>query len=304
MKQILFSVLIIGLGMMALSCEEQEKLGFEQSDKGFNLRVAPDKNTFDISAGDPEINFVIYSDTKTIDRVQILVEFLKFGSESATSIKLLKEIPGNQLGTTPSINVPIKLSEFAGAVGITLDELGGGDQFTVHNKVLMADGRVYPDTLQFGDDQFVNVENSFFTSAASTSYTTTLSFAVLCPFIPVDAEGTYTVTRDDAEVLWEPDHEPVVVAGPGPSQVTIKNLFGHPQNYDVVVDVNPETAVATVSKQVAWDSDNFGFGLGPASIEGQGLFFSCTGFLTLDLVHSVEAFAFDGTYKLEMTKKP
>lgn len=295
---------MMALGLIIFSCEEQEKLGYEQSDKGFNLRVAPDKNTFDISAGDPEINFTIYSDTRTIDRVQILVEFLKFGAEEATSIRLLKEIPGDQLGTLPSVNVPIKLSEFAGAVGITLDELGGGDQFTIHNKVLMADGRVYPDTLKLGDDEFVNIENSFFTSAASTSYTTTLAFAVLCPFVVADAEGAYIVTRDDAEVLWAPDHEPVVVAGPGANQVTLKNLFGHPQSYDVIVDVNPTTAVATVAKQVAWQSDNFGFGLGPASVQGQGLFFSCTGFLTLDLVHSVEAFPFDGVYKLEMTKKP
>lgn len=304
MKQIIFSFLIVALSLIVLSCEDQEKFGFEESEKGFNLRVAPDKNTFDISAGDPEINFTIYSNTKTIDRVQILVEFLKFGSDGPTAVTLLKEVPGNQLGNTPSINVPIKLSEFAVAVGLTLDDLAGGDQFTIHNRVMMIDGRVYPDTLQLGDDEFVNLENSFFTSAGSTSYTTSLSLSVLCPFIAADAAGTYIVTRDDAEVLWEPDHEPVVVEGPGPNQVTFKNLFGHPQNYDVIVDVDPETAVATVSKQVAWDSDNFGFGLGPASIEGEGLYFSCTGFVTLDLVHSVEAFAFAGTYKLEMTRKP
>ena len=89
------------------------------------------------------------------------------------------------------------------------------------------------------------------------------------------------------KVFWEADYEPVAVAGPGPNQITFKNLFGHPQNYDIVVDVDPETAVATVRKQTAWDSDNFGFGLGEATVEGEGLFFSCTGFITLDLDHSV-----------------
>jgi len=186
---------------------------------------------------------------------------------------------------------------------LTVDELGGGDLFTIHNQVVMNDGRVYPDSLQLGDDKFVNVENSFFTAAGSTSYTTTLSFAVLCPFIASEAAGTYEVTRDDAEVFWEEDYEPEVVAGPGPNQVTFKNLFAHPQNYDIVVDVDPVTDIATVSKQVAWHSDNFGFGLGEASIEGEGLYFSCTGFVTLDLEHTVPDVNF-GVYKLEMTRKP
>lgn len=302
MKQIIYSFLTVALGMMIFSCEEQGRLGIDESDKAFNLRVAPDKNTFDISVGDPTINFTIYSDTRTIESVSILVELLQFGADGPTPRTVLKEIPGSTLGTSPSTTVSIKLSEFADAVGLTLDDLAGGDIFTIHNKVFMNDGRVYPDTLEFGDDEFVNVENSFFTSAQSTSYTTTLSFAVLCPFITADAAGTYSVTRDDAEVFYEA-YDPVVVEGPGPNQVTFKNLFAHPQGYDIIVDVNPVTDVATVKKQVAWDSDNFGFGLGEASVEGTGLYFSCTGFVTLDLDHSVAAGSF-GIYKLEMTKQP
>ncbi len=188
------------------------------------------------------------------------------------------------------------------ALGLTLDDLGGGDLFNVYNEVIMSDGRVYPDTLEFGDEKFVNVENSFFTAAGTTSFTSTLVFAVLCPFVTEDAVGTYTITTDEAEVFCEADYEPVAVAGPGPNQITFKNLFGHPQNYDIVVDVDPETAVATVRKQTAWDSDNFGFGLGEATVEGEGVFFSCTGFITVDLDHSVADGSF-GVYKLELTKQ-
>jgi hypothetical protein len=302
MKKLIYSFYIFAIGCILLSCEEQDEFGIDQADKAFNLRVAPDKNSFDISAGDPEINFTIYSDTKTIDHVDIFVELVKFGSDGPTPRALLKEIPGNTLGTSPSTTVAVKLSDFVGALGLTLDDLGGGDLFNVYNEVIMNDGRVYPDTLEFGDEEFVNVENSFFTAAGTTSFTSTLTFAVLCPFVTEDAVGTYTITTDEAEVFWEADYEPVAVAGPGPNQVTFKNLFGHPQNYDIVVDVDPETAVATVSKQTAWDSDNFGFGLGEATVEGQGVFFSCTGFITVDLDHSVAAGSF-GVYKLELTKK-
>lgn len=302
MKRIVYLFLMATFGLVIFSCEEQGKLGLDESKKGFNLRMAPDKNTFDISLGDPEINFTLYSDATSIEKVTILVEFIEFGGDGPSPRRVLKEIPGDAFGTSPSSSMTIKLSEFVAAVGLTLDELAGGDIFTIYNQVSLADGRVYPDTLQLGDNEYVNLENAFFTAAGTTSYTGTLSFAVLCPFVAADAAGTYIVTRDDAEVFYEAN-EPVAVAGPGPNQVTFKNLFAHPQAYDVIVDVDPATAIATVSKQVAWNTDNFGWGFGEASVEGTGLFFSCTGFITVDLEHTVSAGSF-GTYKLELTRKP
>ena len=302
MKQILFSLLIAATTVMILACEEQEKFGIDQSDKAFNLRMAPDKNSFDISVGDPQINFTLYSDTRSIEKITFMVELLQFGTGGPTPRAVLKEIPGSTFGSNPSTSVALKLSDFVSAVGLTLGDLAGGDEFTLYNVVTMNDGRVYPDTLKFGDEEFVNVENSFFTSAGSTSFTSQISFPVLCPFVAADAAGTYTVTTDEAEVFYEPN-EPVIIGGPGPNQVTIKNLFAHPQMYDVIVDVNPATDVATVRKQPAWNSDNFGWGFGEATVEGEGFYFSCTGFVTLDLDHSVDAGSF-GVYKLELTKKP
>jgi hypothetical protein len=304
MKQILFFFLFCPFVFTVVSCDDQGELGMDESDKGFNLRVEPDKGTFDISVGDPEINFTMYSDTKTIDRVTILVELVQFGSDAPTRRSVLKEVPGNVFSNSSSSSVSIRLSEFANAVGLSVEELAGGDIFTIYNQVTMSDGRVYPDTLNLGGRDFLNVENSFFTAAGSTSFTGTLNFPVLCPFVASDAAGTYRITVEEAEVVFDPTYEPQVLAGPGVNQVTIKDLYSHPEAYDIVVDVNPVTDVATVRKQVAWNSDNFGFGLGEASIEGTGLYFSCTGFLTLNLTHSVSAGAFAGTYKLELTKKP
>lgn len=303
MKQILFSFFMGAFCLVIFSCEEQEKLGLEQSEKGFNLRVTPDKGTFDISAGDPQVNFTMFSDTKTIEKITILVELNQFGSENPTPRAVLKEIPGSVFSGSPSSSVAIKLSEFVGAVGLTLDDLAGGDIFTIYNEVSMSDGRVYPDTLELGDGQFINLENSFFTAAATTSYTGTLSFPVLCPFIASDAAGTYTVTTDDFETYLDPNYEPQAIEGPGPNQVTFINLFGHPEGYDIIVDVDPVTDVATIRKQPAWHSDNFGIPYGEGSIEGGGFYFSCTGFITVDLEHTVSAGSF-GTFKLELTKKP
>lgn len=302
MRNIKYFILCLAVCAIALSCDEQDKLGLDESEKGFNLRVIPDKTTFDISEGDPVINFRIYSDTRTIQSVQILADFLKFGDENSTSIRLVKELPGDQLGVTPSIDVPIKLSEFASAIGLSLDDLSGGDVFTIHNKVTMVDGRVYPDTLVLGGNQFVNLENSFFTAANTTSFTSTLAVPVLCPFVAADAVGTYTVVTEEAGVLWEEGHQVEVVPGPGENQVTIKDMFGYPQGFDVIVNVNPATAVATIATQAAWDTDAIGFNLGLASVRGSGLFFSCTGFMSVPLTHSFPGGEFDGTYLYEMRR--
>ena len=303
MKQLIFSFFIVAFGGLIISCEEQEKFGIEQSDKAFNLRMAPDKNSFDISAGDPEVNFTIYSDTKTIDHVEIYVDLVKFGSDGPTPRALLKEIPGNALGNSPSASVKLKLSEFVGAVGLTLDDLGGGDLFNVYNEVIMSDGRVYPDTLEFGDEEFVNVENSFFTAAGTTSFTSTLAFPVLCPFVTADAIGTYSISRDDLEAAFDPAYQPEVVAGPGPNQVTVVNMLGHPQGFDIIVDINPATDVATVNAQTGWDSTNFGLPFGEISVEGGGFYFSCTGFLSLDLDHNLPDGRTFGTFRIEFAKE-
>lgn len=302
MKQLLYSVCVIVSALMTSSCEEQEEFGLAQSEKGFNLRVAPDKNSFDISAGDPEINFTIYSDTKTIDKVIIYVDLIKFGSDGPTPQALLKEIPGDMLGTSPSA-VQMKLSEFVGAVGLTLDDLGGGDIFNIYNEVTLSDGRVYPDTLDFDGEEFANVENAFFTAAGTTSFTTTLTFPVLCPFVTDDAIGIYSITRDDFEAAWDPTYKPEVIAGPGPNQVTFVNMLSNPQGYDIIVDVNPATDVATVKAQKGWHSGNYGAPFGEILIEGGGFYFSCTGFLTLDLAHNLADGRTYGTFRIEFTKE-
>jgi hypothetical protein len=293
MRNLIYPALLFLMGIMVFSCKEQEEFGIAQSEKGFNLRVTPDIGSFDISKGDPDINFTVYTDNTNIDKLTVMVELFQFGSDGPTQQKVLTEVPGSSLSKAGSV-VSLKLSDFVGAVGLTLEDLAGGDVFTIYNVVSMNDGRKYPDTLTLGDKRYVNIENSFITSSGTTSYTATLSFPVLCPFVTTEAIGTYSVIVDEFETYLAPGYKPELVAGPGPNQVTFKNLFGHPENYDVIIEVNPTTDVATVIKQPAWHSANFGLSYGVASVEGSGFFFSCTGFVTLELKHSVAAGTFGG----------
>lgn len=299
---VLFAVAIV------ISCAEQEKFGLVESVRGFNFRAIPDVNSFDISLGDPEITFTLYSQNKDIKQVNVWVELNQFATQTITDRVLLKTINGKTLTNNGSSKLSISLSEFAEAVELTHADLQGGDIFTIYNEVEMDDGRVYPDSVLLGGKPYVNMENSFSTTAVSTSYTYQLSFPVLCPFLVDEAVGTYAVTRDDFETYLDPSYKPEIVEGANPGEIIIKNIFGHPEPspgaYDIIVKVNPNTDVATVVKQDAWLCSNFASTctLGTGYVEGAGFFFSCTGFLTLDLKQSVDAGNY-GTFKLELTKE-
>lgn len=303
MKKYAYKLIPVLCVVVLFSCTSDNEFGEEQSARALNFRMVPSVPSIDISAGDPDMTFTMYSENNNIDRVTILVELLQFANNELTPRATLSEIDGGTITNDGSSQVTFALSDFTSVLGLSNDDLNGGDIFTVYNIVTMEDGTVYPDTIELGGEKFLNIEQAFVTAGATTSFTTNLSFPVLCPFVVSDAVGMYALTRDDLEASWDPNYQPEVVAGPEPNQVIFKNMFGHPQGYDIVVDVNPVTDVATVKKQVAWHSGNFGLPYGEASVEGSGLYFSCTGFITLDLEHTVSAGSF-GTYKVEFTKVP
>lgn len=301
MKKYFFKIIPALWIAVLVACSSDNEFGIEQSEQTLNFRMVPDVGSFDIAAGDPALTFTMFTENSDIDHVTIWVELFKFKNDSITPRAILSEIDGSMLNNEGSSKVTFNLSDFTGALGLSNSDLDGGDIFTIYNIVAMNDGRAYPDTLALGEDKFINVENALITTSVSTSLTTNLSFPVLCPFVISEAVGMYAITRDDAGVVTDPGHLTEVVPGPGPNQVIFKNMYGHPEGYDVLVEVNPVTDVATVKKQVGWHSSNLGLPFGPGSVEGGGFYFSCTGFITVDLEYTVAAGSF-GTYKFELTK--
>ena len=92
-----------------------------------------------------------------------------------------------------------------------------------------------------------------------------------CPFDISQYAGTFIATTDEFGIyLGEPQPFEVVV-GPGENQITLVNLADHPEEYDLVVDVDPETGALTIPKQVALNYNNFGATqYGELSMEGTG----------------------------------
>ena len=123
-------------------------------------------------------------------------------------------------------------------------------------------------------------------------------FSIACPsYIAADVPGTYKITVDDFETFLD-DGIFQIVAGPGTNQFTMVDIFGHPEIYDIIIDIAPATGNITVNKQAAWNCANFGCGFGVGSVEGTGLAFTCVGALTFNLEHTVSLGSF-GSFALK-----
>ena len=192
MKKILYSWMLLGL-IVLFACEEQGKLGLDESEVGFNFRMIPNATSFNLVDEDPSITFTMYSETNNIKKVNVVVELYQFLSNSRTWRFNLAEIDGATITNDGSSKITIPLSTFTNVTGVDPTTLGGGDVFTIYNVVELENGRVYPDTIDLGGKKYINTENSYFPSGATTSFTGQLNFPMVCP-VSSPFTGTYTIT--------------------------------------------------------------------------------------------------------------
>lgn len=97
------------------------------------------------------------------------------------------------------------------------------------------------------------------------------SIAYSCAFDITNYEGTYIATTDEFGIYLAQPVPFQVVAGPGENQITLVNVAAHPEEYDVVVDVNPENGDLTIERQPVLNYTNFGATpYGELSWEGSG----------------------------------
>jgi spore coat protein U-like protein len=181
-------------------------------------------------------------------------------------------------------DLSVSAQELATVFGIELADFSSGDQINFNAYVIGDNG----DTATWDNlDQDLGTNPGQKQGFRFTTY-------VSCPFIAAESAGTYRITVDEMEAYYNDlNYDLIVVAGPGENQITLKNIFDHPdpdnpgQTYDVIVDVDPATGIATVDKQPAWHSSNFGMPYGVTSVEGGGFVFTCTGTIILTMEHTV-----------------
>lgn len=203
------------------------------------------------------------------------------------ALRTVNSFPNNLVITAADV-VDAYVAEGA---AMTLDSISAGDRFNIITEVTHADGTVYTTEDFTGDLSNPGMRQAM-------DYTIFFS----CPFARDEAVGNYLITRDDFVTSLDYASLIEAVAGLGDNEVVFLDMFKHPEAYPVIVDTDPATGVATIAKQDAWECANFGCAFGTGRVEGGGFFFSCTGFLTVNLEHTVDAGSF-GTWALALQRQ-
>jgi hypothetical protein len=230
MKKLVLFILSIAIVASFIGCESDNKLGLDESVPAMNFRMISDIASFNILEGDPEVTFTMYTENRDINNVTILVELFQFAPNTTTPRAVLSQINGSALKNDGSSKLTLNLSDFTSAVGVNLNDLAGGDIFTIYNIVEMNNGTIYPDTVFIdtdgdGDiDPFLNIENSF--TGGTSSFVAQLGFPIVCP-VSSAFTGTYAITDDQG--LWVGN---VVVEQTGPAQRTFKGNWGSSAGLD------------------------------------------------------------------------
>lgn len=136
--------------------------------------------------------------------------------------------------------------------------------------------------------------------------TTTISLAYACPFDIKNYEGTFIATTDEFGIYLGATQPFEVVSGPGENQITLINPAAHPEEYDLVIDVDPSNGNLTIERQPFLNYNNFGATqYGELRIEGTGTSGAsggeCIGNFGFDTGYFVDAGTF-GTYGMEFER--
>ena len=290
MKSISSYITILALIALTFACESDFEPPHEITNKGgfvrFEGELADINYTIDLADASSIFQATIVAPGENVVSYDLSFTLVQPGKGE------LGPFPLKSVSSFPS-DLTISASEVASAAGVDLADLGGGDRIDVLATVTNSDG------LSFTQDNFNG-------DLVNPGQRGAMQYSVFffCPWTQAEAlAGTYLITRDDFVTTLDAERPIEVVAGPGENEITFIDLFSHPEAYDITVAVpDPSTAAAVVAKQPAWHCDNFGCGFGEGRVEGGGLFFSCSGFITLDLAHTVDAGSF-GTFRLELLRQ-
>jgi hypothetical protein len=315
MKNIIkYTSLIFILLLLFIGCEDPDAIRIPDFEEGANVRIVMDPEYSSLRADDlnnAKLVFSIYSENTNLDIVEISASYYNFAQDSNYSRRIVKTYTQSDFNAANGAirDVTLTAAELANIFGVgEATDLGGGDRFDFYNVTTLTNGLVFPDTISLSTGDFLNVTPNIINSAATTSFTSSFTAYVSCPFIVNDAVGTYEVLFD-GWADWDVGDQLEVIANADGTGVIVKGMFSKFRNddrgpYDVeVLVVDANTGIAVVEKQPAWEwfwyAGEEGYGMG--SVEGGGFVFSCSGVITLSLEHTVAAGSF-GNYTLTLQR--
>lgn len=276
--------------LIAFSCKEKElATDFSTLTQGSYLTLTKVNNTnIDYSAlSTSTVSIQVGGKGSPIDKVNIYVATEP--TLDKTHWKAVKSIP-----FTEGVNLDVKATEIATALGIPPSALEPGNQYTLYNEVVTKDGRTFSS---------INTDADF---EGQAGYNMALHWTatVVCPYnAAAFSSGTFEIVTDEWGDFNAGDVVSVV-PGPGANQLTL-TVYPKPgagtNRKPFPVNINPTNGVATVPTTVYGDYPGFP-NLSVKTVGSSNYVFACIGSIKLLLNHTSPAGDF-GNYLLEIKKQ-
>ncbi len=286
-----YSIAFLSLLLLTVfSCKKKDlRTDFDSLNQGSYLTLTKVNNTnIDYSAlSTSTVSIQVGSKGAPVDKVNIYVT--TDPTLDKTKWKLVKAIPFSE-----GVNLDVKATEIATALGIPPSQLNPGNQYTLYNEIVTKDGRTFSS---------INTDADF---EGQAGYNMALHWTatVICPYnASVFSSGTFVIVTDE----WG-DYNPGdvvgVTTGPGANQLTL-TVYPKPgvgtNQKPFIVSVNPTNGVATVANTVYGDYPGFP-NLSLKTTGSSNYVFACIGTIKLLLNHTSPAGDF-GNYLLVIRKQ-
>ncbi|HLK27130.1 MAG TPA: hypothetical protein VKT28_01010 [Puia sp.] len=219
--------------------------------------------------------------TKEITSINVYVATGSNANDPSTWV-LLKNVPYAKGGVTLSVSTAELNTALAPAV------ISPGNSYIFQNEVVTSDGMKYSVT---------NTPTNY-VSLPGYNMALTWQATAVCPFDQTAAVGNYKVVSDAFWADFSVGDVVTVTAAPGNQNQLLLLAYPNPNagginRVPIVINVDPNTDVATVSKQVVGQYAGWPYGdLSIVTTGSSNFVFSCTGYIGLTFSFTVAAGSF------------
>ncbi len=255
--------LLILLVLVSVSCEDDGAIRIPDFLDAANVRVQinPERSYFDFNDIDNAfLEYSVYSENSNIQSIEILFEYVNSVSGDTTDSQVIKSYQQTDFVSGAIKNQRISSAELVAALGITIADLTGGDQFLFLNRTTLTDGRVYPSATIAG---YQNVPAEIRLASPTASYTTVFDAIVGCPpdapftgtYLLEQVGGPADVFNGDADIFSE-------------GEITIESTGAITRTFNVgyfagaVYDFDTDFAFTLLCGEIIVSAINTGIGCG------------------------------------------
>lgn len=231
-----WSILIITL-VIGLGCEDLDKSPLPVVKDGAFITLTPSNLILDVTdLENTAITGTLKDPVGNVAAYNLQVRHTPNGGDSSGWVDVYST-------TTFPAEMSVNLNDLGNALGLQLADFSPGDRFDFNASTTDLDGNVttYSDLNIDLQGEVGQLQSYQFVSFIS------------CPFNQAEAIGTYTISDPDGFALngvttFE------VIAGDASNEIIMINPFGGNEMYDIVIQVNSATGIATIEEQFGFST--------------------------------------------------